>query len=73
MVMANWAIGDVQGCLGALRRLITAIEAQDAQATFYFCGDLVNRGEDSLGDVQPFVELLGRSPLSVEGFVSYKY
>ncbi len=50
--MANWAIGDVQGCLGALRRLITAIEAQDAQATFYFCGDLVNRGEDSLGTLQ---------------------
>jgi bis(5'-nucleosyl)-tetraphosphatase (symmetrical) len=48
-IMARWAIGDVQGCLGALRRLIAAIEAQDAQANFYFCGDLVNRGEDSLG------------------------
>ena len=47
--MAKWAIGDVQGCLGALRRLLAAIEAQDADATFYFCGDLVNRGEDSLG------------------------
>jgi bis(5'-nucleosyl)-tetraphosphatase (symmetrical) len=47
--MARWAIGDVQGCLGALRRLIAAIEAQDAQAQFWFCGDLVNRGEDSLG------------------------
>jgi bis(5'-nucleosyl)-tetraphosphatase (symmetrical) len=55
--MAQWAIGDVQGCLAALRRLITAIEAQDAQARFYFCGDLVNRGEDSLGTLQ-FVQTL---------------
>jgi bis(5'-nucleosyl)-tetraphosphatase (symmetrical) len=55
--MAQWAIGDVQGCLGALRRLITAIEAQDAHATFYFCGDLVNRGEDSLGTLQ-FIQTL---------------
>jgi bis(5'-nucleosyl)-tetraphosphatase (symmetrical) len=47
--MARWAIGDVQGCLGALKRLIAAIEAQDARAEFYFCGDLVNRGENSLG------------------------
>ncbi len=47
--MARWAIGDVQGCLGALRRLITAIEAIDTHAEYYFCGDLVNRGEDSLG------------------------
>ncbi len=47
--VAQWAIGDVQGCLGALRRLIAQIEAQDELAHFYFCGDLVNRGEDSLG------------------------
>jgi bis(5'-nucleosyl)-tetraphosphatase (symmetrical) len=55
--MANWAIGDVQGCLGALRRLIAAIELRDTQATFYFCGDLVNRGEDSLGTLQ-FIQTL---------------
>jgi bis(5'-nucleosyl)-tetraphosphatase (symmetrical) len=55
--MAQWAIGDVQGCLAALRRLITAIEAQDARARFYFCGDLVNRGEDSLSTLQ-FVQTL---------------
>ncbi len=47
--MARWAIGDVQGCLGALRRLITAIEVVDSHAEYWFCGDLVNRGEDSLG------------------------
>jgi bis(5'-nucleosyl)-tetraphosphatase (symmetrical) len=55
--MAKWAIGDVQGCLGALRRLIAAIELRDTQATFYFCGDLVNRGEDSLGTLQ-FIQTL---------------
>jgi bis(5'-nucleosyl)-tetraphosphatase (symmetrical) len=58
--MAQWAIGDVQGCLGALRRLIAAIEAQDTHATFWFCGDLVNRGEDSLGTLE-FIQSLANA------------
>ena len=47
--MARWAIGDVQGCFGALQRLIAAIEVNDAHAEYWFVGDLVNRGDDSLG------------------------
>jgi bis(5'-nucleosyl)-tetraphosphatase (symmetrical) len=64
--MARWAIGDVQGCLGALKRLIAAIETQDAQAQFWFCGDLVNRGEDSLGTLQ-FIQSLGSRASTVLG------
>jgi bis(5'-nucleosyl)-tetraphosphatase (symmetrical) len=58
--MARWAIGDVQGCLGALKRLIGVIEVQDASAEFYFCGDLVNRGEDSLGTLLYIQSLAAR-------------
>ena len=64
--MACWAIGDVQGCLGALRRLLAAIERQDSDAHFYFCGDLVNRGEDSLGTVQ-LIQSLGAQAQAVLG------
>lgn len=41
-----YIIGDVQGCAKALQKLITQIP-NDAQ--IWFCGDLVNRGPDSLG------------------------
>jgi bis(5'-nucleosyl)-tetraphosphatase (symmetrical) len=57
--MAHWAIGDIQGCLDALRRLVAHIEAIDSQARYYFCGDLVNRGEDSLGTLV-FIQALAR-------------
>jgi bis(5'-nucleosyl)-tetraphosphatase (symmetrical) len=64
--MANWAIGDIQGCLNALKRLLTAIKTQDTQAKFYFCGDLVNRGEDSLGTLQ-YIQTLGNQAHTVLG------
>ncbi len=64
--MARWAIGDVQGCLGALRRLVAAIEAQDANPQFWFCGDLVNRGEDSLGTLL-YIQSLGQRARCVLG------
>jgi bis(5'-nucleosyl)-tetraphosphatase (symmetrical) len=64
--MARWAIGDVQGCLGALKRLIAAIAAQDAHAEYFFCGDLVNRGEDSLGTLL-YIQSLGSQARTVLG------
>jgi bis(5'-nucleosyl)-tetraphosphatase (symmetrical) len=64
--MANWAIGDVQGCLNALERLLAAIRWQDPQAQFYFCGDLVNRGEDSLGTLR-LIQSLGDTAKTVLG------
>jgi bis(5'-nucleosyl)-tetraphosphatase (symmetrical) len=64
--MAQWAIGDVQGCLNALQRLIAHIQTHDAQAQFYFCGDLVNRGEDSLGTLK-LIQSLGNAAQTVLG------
>jgi bis(5'-nucleosyl)-tetraphosphatase (symmetrical) len=64
--MAQWAIGDVQGCLEVLKRLIISIQAIDTMPTFYFCGDLVNRGEDSLGTLE-LIQSLGSSAYTVLG------
>lgn len=47
--MATWVVGDVQGCFGALTRLLRAIEFQPGQDEVWLAGDLVNRGPDSLG------------------------
>ena len=46
--MATWAIGDIQGCHDELARLIDLIRYDSARDTLWFCGDLVNRGGQSL-------------------------
>ncbi len=46
--MATWAIGDIQGCYDELARLIEKIGYDPARDTLWFCGDLVNRGGQSL-------------------------
>jgi bis(5'-nucleosyl)-tetraphosphatase (symmetrical) len=46
--MATWAIGDIQGCYDELVRLIEKIHYDPARDTLWFCGDLVNRGGQSL-------------------------
>ncbi len=45
--MAMYLIGDVQGCDGALQRLLEKIDFSPSRDTLYLLGDLVNRGPAS--------------------------
>lgn len=50
--MATYLLGDIQGCYGPLARLLEKIRFDPASDLLWSCGDLVNRGGQSLEVLQ---------------------
>lgn len=58
--MTAYAIGDIQGCYPELNRLLERLAFDSARDQLYFCGDLINRGGESL-EVLRLLQSLGDS------------
>ncbi|GAB3320032.1 diadenosine tetraphosphatase [Haliea atlantica] len=50
--MTTWAVGDIQGCLPALRCVLEKVDFQPGRDVLWSVGDVVNRGSDCLGTLR---------------------
>lgn len=64
--MPTYAIGDVQGCLSALKQLLELVDYDPKEDTLWFTGDLINRGPDSLGALR-YIQSLPSNTICVLG------
>jgi len=64
--MAVYVIGDLQGCHQSLMQLLREIDYREHKDRLWFCGDIVNRGPDSLRCLD-FVRSLGDEAVTVLG------
>lgn len=64
--MAQYAVGDIQGCYDPLVRLLDRVQFDPAEDTLVCVGDLVNRGPKSLKTIR-FLKSLGASCTAVLG------
>lgn len=56
----RWIVGDLQGCARELDALLEAIAFDERRDELWSCGDIINRGPDSLAAVRRWRELGGR-------------
>ncbi len=64
--MSTYVIGDLQGCLDPLKRLLDQIKFDPVKDTLWFVGDIVNRGPQSLETLR-YVRELQASSITVLG------
>lgn len=64
--MSTYAIGDVQGCLNELQKLLDAIHFDSQRDTLWFAGDMINRGSQSLETLR-FIKNLGERHITILG------
>jgi bis(5'-nucleosyl)-tetraphosphatase (symmetrical) len=64
--MAVYAVGDLQGCYDTLMRLLERLRFDERHDMLWFCGDMVNRGGQSLQTLR-FIKSLGTRAICVLG------